>query len=187
MLQVVRSEISILNKKASRGTLTLIDNAELGDLLFLENVIKKDIENRVDFEPKSSVPVFKGNTKLGLYSAMNPPEWKRLLIHGKSLEGTKYHMHKNNEEENCKSKPIFEIMTDEFGHKYCMQIGTSPQENIPQIVGEDEPSVQLEEKTSTLVSVDEKQKNMIQEPSVRGMPQKLHEGSGLKFNNSNTL
>lgn len=187
MLQIIRSEISILNKKASRGTLTLIDNNELGDLLFLENVIRKDIENKINFDPKSSVPVFKGNTQLGLYSAMNPPEWKKLLIHSKSLEGTKYHMHKNIARENCNFNAVFEIMTDEHGHKYCMQVGNSPQDNIPKIEGKTKPSFPVEKKTIILQSVGEKQINMIEEPSVHGMPKKLHEGIDLKHDNHNTL
>lgn len=128
LLQTTRTRISQLSDKVARGTANILDGKELQDLLFVEQRMKEDMETASKFRVSNQDrPVFKGNTALGLHSTMNPPAWKKLLARGESLEGTKYHMHKTKSVKT--TEPVWQITTDENGHKGVIQIGSKPIDN----------------------------------------------------------
>ncbi len=111
----------------------MLDNEELQDLLFIEERMKKDLQTQKKINlSDNDKPIFFGNSSLGRQSAMNSPTWKKILAKNGSLEGTKFHMHKV-EDHKATTEPIWQITTDENGHKGVMQIGSKPIENIKQI------------------------------------------------------
>lgn len=127
LLQNTRSRITFLSDKMGRRTATVLDADELKDLLFVEERMKKDIENQKKLKlTNNDKPVFFGNTSLGKYSAMNSPEWKKTLIKHGTLKGTKYHLHKVEELPEITTEPVWEITTDENGHKGVIQVGIKP-------------------------------------------------------------
>jgi len=147
-LKTVRTRISEIDKKIQRGTATILDAKELEELHEIQESVKKDMENPPgDFGHIPYKPIFFGQTPLGLHSAYNIPRWKRLLRNNGSLVGTKYHLHKKSEPPLLQTEPIFKIITDEFGHKSCIQIGSKEINN--------NPSLPLEN-TKILLSVPEK-------------------------------
>ena len=172
-LQVVRTRIAQLDKKAQNGTITLLDNHELGDLLFIEKQVRYGAENKTPFIGESN-PVFFGNTSLGSFCAMNPPAWKRL----KSFDGTKYHMMKSTKTEP-EFLPIFDIRTDEIGHKFCVQIG---RKSNPAFI----PSFPLEKNIRNCENVGKKELNMNAKPSLYGLPQKIDDSVDTKMNKDKT-
>ena len=170
-LKGIRTRIAQLDEKAQRGTITLIDSKELGDLRFLEGVCRKDIESRIDFNVfNPDNPVFLGNTPLGKFSQMNPPAWKKL----KSLEGTKYHCSKTPQIESDKV-PILEIITDEKGHKYCLQTGVKLK-----------PALPLELTESNSKNDGKNNTNMPALLDGVGLPQKKDECEDMKLRESKT-
>ena len=146
LLQITRTRISFLADKMGRKTATVLDAQELQDLLFLETRMKNDIENKTNLKLSDpDKPVFKGNTPLGKHSAMNGPTWKKILAKGGTLEGTKFHMHKVAEPPAPTTEPIWEIMTDENGHKGVIQAGTRPIKAMPEINGTKKDALMYEE------------------------------------------
>lgn len=129
-LKTVRTRISEIDKKIQRATATILDTIELKEQIEIERIIKRDMENpNIDFGHVPNPPVFKGNTPLGLTSAMNPPKWKRILHEKGTLKGTKYQFSKKVSLPISTDEPIFKIITDEYGYKSCIQIGSKPIEN----------------------------------------------------------
>jgi hypothetical protein len=127
LLQSTRSRITFLSDKMGRKTATVIDAEELNDLLFIEERLKKDLENQTKIKlSDNDKPVFFGNTPLGKQSAMNSPEWKKILAKTGTLEGTKYHKHKTPTSSPPTIEPVWQITTDENGHKGIIQIGSRP-------------------------------------------------------------
>ncbi len=134
LLQKIRSRMAILSDKLARRTGTVLDNEELQDLLFVEERMKKDIESQKNINlSNNDKHVFFGNTPLGKHSAMNSPEWKKILAKRGTLEGTKYHWHKKADAPKLTTEPIWEITTDENGHKGVIQVGTRPIKTVPEI------------------------------------------------------
>lgn len=130
-LESVRSRITILDGKVQRGTATILDAKELDDLRFLDDVVKKDIENRSGKFNLTGTDhlVFKSNTPRGLHSVMNPP--KRVLeklieLRRLKFGGWKELLPSEEKQPILESEPVFKIMTDDSGHKYCLQIGIKP-------------------------------------------------------------
>ncbi len=158
LLQSTRSRIAFLSDKLGRKTGTVQDYEELQDLLFIETRIKNDIETqkRVNIS-NNDKPVFFGNTSLGKHSAMNSPEWKKILAKKGSLEGTKFHMHKAPDPPIPTTEPIWEITTDENGYKGVIQIGTRPIKTIPVIEGA---------KKEALIPVQTRSEVILQKPDV---------------------
>ncbi len=147
-LKTVRTRISELDKKVQRGTATILDAKELGELHEIQESVKKDMEDPPgDFGHIPDKPIFFGQSPLGLHSAYNIPRWKKLLREKGSLMGTKYHLHKKPELSLPQTEPIFKIITDESGHKSCIQIGSKEINN--------NPSLPLE-KNKIILSVPEK-------------------------------
>ncbi len=150
-LKTVRTRISEIDKKIQRGTATMLDAKELQELTEIERSVKNDIENASpDYGHSSDDPLFFGNTPLGLQSRMNPPGWKRILRETGNLAGTKYHLHKKQLPPLSTTEPIFKIITDEHGHKSCIQIGSKPIENLTKIEGNNKPSFPVEHNTKLL-------------------------------------
>lgn len=161
LLQTFRTRISEIDKKIQRGTATILDAKEQGDLIPIEKNIIRDMENPGhDFRMNPDPPIFFGNTPLGLFSVMNPPPWKKL----KSLVGTKYHLHQP-EIVIQLTEPIFKILTDETGHKYCIQTGSRSVE----------PQKQLESGAGAL-PLEQTQKFL----NVRGLPVKVDTNAEIK-------
>lgn len=158
LLQVTRTRISVLSDKMGRKTATVLDYKELQDLIFLEERMKKDIEIQKNISlSNNDKPIFFGNTPLGKHSAMNSPEWKKLLMKGGSLEGTKYHMPKVPELPASTTEPVWQITTDENGHKGVIQIGTRPIKASQEIESSKDAALILANLASTLIQT-------IQEP-----------------------
>ncbi len=138
LLQNTRSRIAFLSDKMTRRTGTVLDAdlaaKELQDLLFVEECMTKDIvaQNKIIFSSNDK-PIFFGNTPLGKHSAMNSPNWKKLLAKYGTLKGTKYHFHKVSETPEPITEPIWEITTDDNGHKGIIQVGTRSIKTIPEI------------------------------------------------------
>lgn len=112
-----------------RGTATILDAKELDDLRFLNDVVKKDIENCSGKFDLTGIdrPVFIGDSPRGLHSVMNPS--KRELEKLRELRRLKSGGWKEllpSEEKQSTPEPVFKIMTDDNGHKYCLQIGLKP-------------------------------------------------------------
>ncbi len=134
LLQITRTRISVLADKLARRTGTVLDDEELQDLLFVEERMKKDIETQKNINlSNNDKPIFFGNTPLGKHSVMNSPEWKKILAKHGTLEGTKYHMHKAPDPPIPTTESIWEITTDENGHKGVIQVGTRPIKTVPEI------------------------------------------------------
>lgn len=133
LLQVTRTRIAFLSDKMGRRTATVLDADELKDLLFIEERMKKDIETSPERKlTNNDKPIFFGNTPFGKHSIMNSPTWKKILAKNGSLEGTKFHMHKVAEHQVPTTEPIWQITTDETGHKGVIQVGSKPKKiDIP--------------------------------------------------------
>ncbi len=186
-LKTVRTRISEIDKKIQRGTATMLDAKELQELTEIERSVKNDIENASpDYGHSSGDPLFFGNTPLGLQSRMNPPPWKRLLHERGTLEGTKYHLHKKVPSLISTTEPIFKIITDEHGHKSCIQIGSKPIENMIKIEETNKHLFPLELKTQNCDFVAKKITNTFEAPSPTGLPLKINEGSDTNIANYRT-
>ncbi len=164
-LSSVRSRIAALDTKAHRGTATVLDASELGDLRFIENEVQKDIINKCDFGFNSTKLVFLGHTALGNFSQMNPPLWKHLLARGGSLDGTKYHLQKMVVASLAYAEN-FKILTDENGHKYCVHVGCCDKNNIIGIESGDKPLLPLHQNTVPVQLMEKKEVNQDVETSV---------------------
>ena len=147
LLQNIRSRIAFLSDKMGRRSATVLDAEELQDLLFVETRVKNDIETHTNLKLNNDKPVFFRNTPFGKHSAMNSPGWKKILAKKGTLEGTKYHMHKTPTPPEPTTEPIWQITTDESGHKRVIQIGTRP----VQILAETKKEELCEEQTSLAV------------------------------------
>jgi len=133
-LKTVRTRISELDKKVQRGTATMLDAKELGELHEIQESVKKDMENPSnDWGHLPEKPIFFGQSPLWAQSAMNPPRWRKLLREQGTLEGSKYHLHKKPTLSLPTTEPIFKIITDEFGHRSCIQIGSKEINNNPSL------------------------------------------------------
>jgi len=133
LLQNIRSRIAFLSNKMGRKTATVLDGTELQDLLYIEERMKNDIETKKSIKLETDKPVFFGNTPLAMQTIINPPGWKKIIAKGGSLKGTKYHMHKVSKLPAPTTEPIWQITTDENGHKGVIQTGNRPVETIAKI------------------------------------------------------
>ena len=184
-LKTVRTRISEIDKKIQRGTATMLDAKELQELTEIERSVKSDIENATpDYGYSSDDPLFFGNTPLGLQSAINPPGWKRILRETGTLAGTKYHFHKKQPVIPSTTEPIFKIITDEHGHKSCIQISSKHIQTVIQIEGKTKPTLPLETKTHLLEFSEKKYINMNGAPSPTGLPLKINDSLDTKIDNT---
>lgn len=162
-LEIIRTRITVLDKKVQRGTATILDAKDLDDLRFLEDVGRKDIESGSGKLKLYDVdkPCFKGNTSLGLYSVMSPSKLELEKL--KELKRLSCGGWKELQEKQPEFEPVFKIMTGGDGHKYCMQIGTRSIENKKELEGvEKYKNLEIPQNTS--------KEQKVENPSVRGLP-----------------